>query len=310
MNSSQIYNYIMSQPLPDKWSTPDSLKKSYQRTNNVLNTYKKQIDARLKSLADVKPVTNTAQYQNLLDLYNKQYEQNAAIAAGEAVGASEGMNAGYGDTYSQAATDQAYTSYMADRGAAVPNLMAAAADSVNADRNALAAGINQMQNQRDIRSSALQSLFNSQFSGIQKETTSRQNAYNTMLSGLSNAYSIQKEKEEKAAAEAAARAAAAAAARAARASGGGGGSNRSGSNSNSHQSETEVAWTIYNNAIKHYPALKGTLTPPGHGTGSAVNTSNYGNYVQGKINTLLADNTEKNKKKNQKKNNFGIKKYI
>ena len=190
-NAESIYNYMMSQPVPEQWSTPATLKASYQRTVGAANAYQPQINTALRQYGSYQPVTGTREYRNLLNMYNKEYQQRAALAAAETVRASQAANAGYGDTYSKAATDQAYTGYMADRGAAVPTLQAAAADAYSANKSAIAAGINAMNNQRNIRMKALQSLFGSQLSGIQKERAAKQQAYSTQLAALANLYAYQ-----------------------------------------------------------------------------------------------------------------------
>lgn len=190
-NAESIYNYMMSQPVPEQWSTPATLKASYQNTVGAANAYQPQINTALRQYGSFQPVTSTREYRNLLDMYNKEYQQRAALAAAETVKASQEANAGFGDTYSKAATDQAYSAYMADRGAAVPTLQAAAADAYNANKNAIAAGINAMNNQRDIRMRALQSLFGSQLSGIQKERAAKQQAYSTRLASLADLYAYQ-----------------------------------------------------------------------------------------------------------------------
>lgn len=288
-DAESIYKYYMDLPLPEQWKTPASLKKSYENVLSAANLYQKQIDSQMKDFGSIQPATATPEYRNLLALYNDQYQKGAAAAAAEAVKASQGMNAGYGDTYSRAATDQAYTSFMADRGAAVPSLLAAASDAYYAGKNAQAASINQKLKQRNLRTDALRSLFNSQLTGIQKETESRREALSTQQTALANLLSYQQGIEK-----------AAAAAAAARASSGGSGGSGGGSqyyvsqqeeeqknSNNNHQSldgRRKDAWTIYDNAIKIYPGLKGKLAPPGHSRNSGNFMDGYANYVQKQIN--------------------------
>ncbi|MBQ3431581.1 MAG: hypothetical protein IJG23_02235 [Clostridia bacterium] len=297
-NAESIYNYMMSQPVPEQWSTPATLKASYQNTVGAANAYQPQINTALRQYGSFEPVTSTREYRNLLDMYNKEYQQRAALAAAETVKASQAANAGFGDTYSKAATDQAYSAYMADRGAAVPTLQAAAADAYNANKNALAAGINAMNNQRDIRMRALQSLFGSQLSGIQKERAAKQQAYSTRLASLADLYAYQYGIENPTSSGG---------------SSGGGGNNGGGyqtsfyeqqqetpkTQKNNHQSmdgRRKDAWTIYDNAIKIYPGLKGKLQPPGHNRDSGSFMDGYANYVQKQI-----DNHKKNISARRKK---------
>lgn len=56
------------------------------------------------------------------------------------------------------------------------------------------------------------------------------------------------------------------------------------------------AWTIYDNAIKIYPGLKGKLQPPGHNRDSGSFMDGYANYVQKQI-----DNHKKNISARRKK---------
>ena len=84
-NAESIYNYMMSQPVPEQWSTPATLKASYQNTVGAANAYQPQINTALRQYGSFQPVTSTREYRNLLDMYNKEYQQRAALAAAETV---------------------------------------------------------------------------------------------------------------------------------------------------------------------------------------------------------------------------------
>ncbi len=300
-DSKSVYDYIMSRKLPGKWTTPQPIKNAYQTVLNTNKFYQPQINQNMAAYADQTPVTGTQAYKKLVDAYTKEYKQNAAVAAAETVKASQAANAGYGDTYSRAATDQAYTGYLADRGVAMPQLMAAAADAVSQDKAGLAAGINAMNNQRNLNTNAAKQMFSSKLSDVTKQRNSQLNAYSTLNNSLLSMYSAKKTAENNAAAAAA------------RSSGGGGGSNGGGYQTsyyeqqqetpktpkNNHQSmdgRRKDAWTIYDNAIKIYPGLKGKLQPPGHNRDSGSFMDGYANYVQKQI-----DNHKKNISARRKK---------
>ena len=244
----------------------------------------------MKDVGRLQPATATPEYRNLLALYNDQYQKGAAMAAAEAVKASQGMNAGYGDTFSRAATDQAYTSFMADRGAAVPSLLAAASDAYYAGKNAQAASINQKLKQRNLRTDALRSLFNSQLTGIQKETESRREALSTQQSALANLLSYQQGVEKAAAAAAAARASSGGRRRANSSSSGytGSGSPKrtaqiSRSDLNAAYKQAEAPYTtLYKEAIDNYPALAGSLKTASEYSRNG-NIRDYESYVKKQI---------------------------
>lgn len=190
-NAKGIYDYIMSRPLPEKYSTPASIKNAYQGALSAGNYYVPQIDTAMRQYGAMQPITATQSYKQLVDTYNKEYKQNAALAAAEAVKASQAGNAGYGDTYSKAATDQAYTGYMADRGAAVPALMSAAAEAVARDKDALAQGINLMSAQRSANMQTAQKAYEDKWNNQKAALASRQTAYDTLISSLGDLYSYQ-----------------------------------------------------------------------------------------------------------------------
>lgn len=190
-NAKGIYDYIMSRPLPEKYSTPASVKNAYQGALNAGNYYVPQIDKAMRQYGTMQPVTATKSYKQLVDTYNKEYQQNAALAAAEAVKASQAGNAGYGDTYSKAATDQAYTGYMADRGAAVPALMSAAAEAAARNKDALAQGINLMTAQRQANMQTAQKAYSDKFNNLKAALASRKTAYDTLISSLGDLYSYQ-----------------------------------------------------------------------------------------------------------------------
>ena len=275
-DAESIYNYIMEQPLPDKWNTPETLKKSYERTLAAANDYNKAINSYLKQYGSIQPVTQTKEYQKLFDLYNKQYVQGGELAAAETLKAANAADAGYGNTYAKAAGDQAFSAYMANRGAAIPSIMAAASDANMQNKNAIAAGINAMTNQKKQRMGALQSLFNSQFSGIQKENASKRNAYSTLLGSLAEAYAYQKQQEE-----------AAAAAASARSSGGGGGGSyyyQIDDDSPKSPPSVNVLTELYKEAVKTNP---GIMTPGEFARRKNSKTyskySNYKDYVEAMV---------------------------
>ena len=190
-NAKGIYDYIMSRPLPEKYSTPASVKNAYQGALSAGNYYVPQIDTAMRQYGAMQPITTTQSYKQLVDTYNKEYQQNAANAAAEAVKASQAGNAGYGDTYSKAATDQAYTGYMADRGAAVPALMSAAAEAVARDKDALAQGINLMTAQRQANMQTAQKAYADKWNNQKAALASRQTAYDTLISSLGDLYTYQ-----------------------------------------------------------------------------------------------------------------------
>lgn len=279
-DSKSVYDYIMSRKLPEKWTTPQAIKNAYQTVLNTNKFYQPQISQNMAAYADQTPVTGTQAYKKLVDAYTKEYKQNAAVAAAETVKASQAANAGYGDTYSRAATDQAYTGYLADRGVAMPQLMAVAADAVSQNKAGLAAGINAMTNQRDLNRNAAKQMFSSKLSDVTKQRNSQLNAYSTLNNSLLSMYSAKKTAENKAAA--------------ARSSGGGGGGYNgggyykidSGGNPTEQKESSpkvtlETLQSLYQEAIKKNPGLTQTIySPSNYINGKKGDAYDYVDYLE------------------------------
>ena len=194
-NADALFDYIINLPLPQTYKTPDSLKKTYQGVLNSQNAYSSQINNAIKQYGAYTPVANSSTYQKLAAMYDQEYQKNAALAAAETVKASQAMNAGYGDSYSKAASDQAYNNYMAVRGAAVPGLLSSAASAYHGDKDALANSINAMMNQRSLLTGAAKNIYGSKLSDYQTTLKAKQTAADTRQSSLLDLYNYQKSLE-------------------------------------------------------------------------------------------------------------------
>ncbi|MBQ6381936.1 MAG: hypothetical protein IJJ41_10130 [Clostridia bacterium] len=249
-NAESIYNYITAQSLPQQWQTPESLKRSYAATVAAADDYANAIHAQLRQYGNYQPVTKTSEYKRLVDMYNHDYIQSAAVAAAEAAKAAAAADAGKGNSYAKAASTQALSGHLAKRGSALPQLMAAASSAYQKNKEARRAGIQAMNTQQQKRSSALQALFESQLSGIRKETEGKRDAYDTLFDSLKNMYAHQYALENQTASGS---------------SGGSGGRKSSGRKSSKKSSrksskKSSRQHLTYSQAIARYPKLIGIMT--------------------------------------------------
>ncbi|MBR0414034.1 MAG: hypothetical protein IJI67_03050 [Clostridia bacterium] len=276
-NTKAIYNYILSQPLPAAWQTPQSLKKSYAAALGAAKDYQAAIKGQMKQLGSSAPLTAAPAYKNLLALYNRQYAAQAALAAARGKAAANKADAGYSNSYAGAASEQAHSAHMAQRGAQVPKLMAAAAKARGSDQSAAAAGAKALQNQRDLRGAALQKLFEAQLGGIEKETAARREAYKTLLGSLADVYDYQYDLENPTGSSSGSSGR--------RSSGRRSSSRKSSSKSTKKKTGSQKTMTLedydaaYSEAIRKYPKLRNVLKTAGEYTRRGGDIREYQNYI-------------------------------
>lgn len=240
-NAQSIYEYMTSLPAPSGWQTPQTLKNSYARALNAQELYRDETENALRAYAAAPELTKSGEYKALLDLYNRAYDTHAAHAAAQTRQAAKRATAAYGDTYVNPATEQAYSAHLAQKSAAVPQLMAVAAKAGKARADAAARGVEAMSAQRKLHAGALQSLWQSQFKGIAHEADSARKAYQTLVGALQNLYQHQYALEHPAVSSSAGRSSTSR-------------SSRSSSKSNSNQTQTAPTYednmSIYQKALQ------------------------------------------------------------
>ncbi|MBR2589937.1 MAG: hypothetical protein IKE65_03350 [Clostridia bacterium] len=188
-NAADVYAYLAALDVP-KWKTPDAIKRAYAHTQDVKKAYAKQADSLLKAYAKQTPLQNAKSYRNLVAHYNSEYQKNALLAAKQAQALSANVD-GLKNSYADAAGQGVYNAYMAQRGAAAPALMAAAAKAHAEDKAAQAAAVSAMQQQQGALGAATRALFDAQLNAAVKQSHTQSTGIQSKQNALAKVFAKQ-----------------------------------------------------------------------------------------------------------------------
>ena len=187
-NSSELFSLMQSASTPGKWKTPESLKKTYAEALASYSANDKTINKSLKELGNGKALTDSAQFKALNTLYSKLYD-----SAGELALKNFG---GEQDSFSSPASALGFSSFMAKKGEALPNILKSALKVSSADNSAKASSVKVLREQSNMKANAMSSLFNSQLESLSEEAKSRRKAYEKLANSLLKSYNIKKKAEK------------------------------------------------------------------------------------------------------------------
>lgn len=188
-NSSQLLSLIQSASTPGKWKTPDSLKGAYAEALASYGANDKLINKSLKELGSDKALTDSPQFKALSGVYSRLYENAGELALKNLGGGSE-------NSYSCPAAAFGLSSFMAQKGSAIPDILKNALKVSSADKSSRASAIKALREDSNLRANAMSSVFNSQFESLSDEAKARRKAYETLANSLLKSYSIKKKAEK------------------------------------------------------------------------------------------------------------------
>lgn len=173
-DSGSIYRYLTQSEAP-AWSTPQGLKNAYQNAINVAKAYAAAAGNQLRDYGAQVSVPQSAQFQKLVEMYNRAYRENALQAVREGTKAANRAAAGYGNSYAGTAAQLAYTNAMAQQGNALPKLLAAANKAYRGDKKAKVAALKVLFAQGSAQANAARELSDAQLSAaLQKAAAASQ----------------------------------------------------------------------------------------------------------------------------------------
>ena len=171
-SSGGIYETLAALQAPAR-KVPASLKRAYRNTAAVQSNYEPLINQILRQYGNYQPVHKTKEFQKLVEHYNKEYQNNARLAAGQTSAAAKAADAGYGNSYADAVSAAAYNSYMQGNAAALPALMAAAEQAYVHDKQGKKDAVKALRAQQSMKSRAAKQLFRAQLEGVKRENAAQ-----------------------------------------------------------------------------------------------------------------------------------------
>lgn len=182
-SSGSIYETMASLQTP-LWSVPASLKRSYRNTAAVESAYEPLINQMLRRYGNYQPLHKTQEFQKLVEYYDREYRNNALRAARQAAGAAHRADAGYGNSYADAASTAAYNQAMSEKAAALPALMAVAEQAYVHDKQGTQNAVKALRAQQSMKSRAAKQLFRAHVEALKRESTSKREGHKQQRKAL------------------------------------------------------------------------------------------------------------------------------
>jgi len=133
--AQSFYQSLQSLPAT-ALTTPASLKRAYADAKQAYAAFVPLVEQAQAQAQTAGQTANAARFRNLVELYNEQYQKLAAAGKKQAAAALARADAGYGNSYAGAVSEQAFNRHMAEQGAQMPALLAAAAAAEARDKAA------------------------------------------------------------------------------------------------------------------------------------------------------------------------------
>ena len=250
--AQSFYQSLQSLPAT-ALTTPASLKRAYADAKQAYAAFVPLVEQAQAQAQTAGQTANAARFRNLVELYNEQYQKLAAAGKKQAAAALARADAGYGNSYAGAVSEQAFNRHMAEQGAQMPALLAAAAAAEARDKAAQVSAAERVIAAQKQQQGAAQALVKSEMQQLSAQNAARKQAFETLYTQLQKAYNTEKK-------------AAKAASGSSRKRSGSGTKSTKGSSGSRTKSTTASAksekWKYYRHIKAQYPSVGSALLSP------------------------------------------------